>query len=91
MAMFSDDLEKEFEKVERKIITVIRNNRNIIHDLFEWLNISINGKITLKQFFVVCVALGYEPNDFFYEMNVYQMEKNFDEILDFIDYIKKEN
>lgn len=90
MAMFSDDLEKELEKVERKIMTVARANRNLIKDLFEWLNIHHNGKITLKEFFVICVALGYEPNDFFYEMNVYQMEKNFDDILDFIDFIKKE-
>lgn len=90
MAMFSDDLEKELEKVERKIITVVRANRNLIKDLFEWLNIHHSGKTTLKEFFVICVALGYEPNDFFYEMNVFQMEKIFDDILDFIDFIKEE-
>ena len=90
MAMFYDDLEKELEKVERKIITVVRANRNLIKDLFEWLNIHHSGKTTLKEFFVICVALGYEPNDFFYEMNVFQMEKNFDDILDFIDFIKEE-
>lgn len=90
MTMFSDDLEKELEKVERKIIKVVRANRNLIKDLFEWLNIHHNGKTTLKEFFVICVALGYEPNDFFYEMNVFQMEKNFDDILDFIDFIKEE-